>query len=128
MFKVNDRVWSLRFGWGKIKQIEHTEEFPITVEYKNSDWENYTEDGKVHDCDANRSLFFKEIAIPEDALVRPRWRAKKKEKYFYISNVGITNVGYELLQPIDDNLYNCGNYFETIAEAMASDLYKAYKR
>jgi hypothetical protein len=60
-FKVGDRVWCLVYGWGKITQIDYSEDYPITVKFDNFSVTYYTVDGKLSDSTKNRSLFFEEI-------------------------------------------------------------------
>ncbi|MGL5050896.1 MAG: hypothetical protein ACRC6E_09780 [Fusobacteriaceae bacterium] len=128
MFRVGDKVWEIRRGWGEVKKIEKYEELPITVGYNDGYYRTYTEDGKVHDCDANRSLFFKEIVIPKQALDRPRFRAEEGIQYVVVTCTGTLNYYTERLSWTDEEYYSCGNYFETEEEAKESDLYKVYNR
>jgi hypothetical protein len=60
-FKVGDRMWCLVYGWGKITQIDYSEDYPITVKFDNFSVTYYTVDGKLSDSTKNRSLFFEEI-------------------------------------------------------------------
>ena len=70
MFKVNDRVYSMSYGWGEITNTDGcSEQYPIIVAFSNNST-TYTSDGREY-IDLNRDLFFTEISIPQEALVRP---------------------------------------------------------
>ena len=71
-FKVGQRVWSMARGWGKVVRVD-SGEFPIIVNFncdKITDEYYFTNDGR-YTSKENRTLFFKEIPIPADALISP---------------------------------------------------------
>ena len=73
MFKVGDKVYSVTYGWGEVEDItEPNREYPILVVFSGGDdsYTTYTSDGREY-IDLNRDLFFTEISIPQEALVRP---------------------------------------------------------
>lgn len=45
------------------------------------------------------------------------WRAEEHTKYWYVRDAGQTTKGTELKFEGDNKLFDCGNYFETEAEA-----------
>lgn len=69
-FKKGQRVWSFKNGWGVVNDDEHCDEYPFYVEFDDGSGVSYTPSGKEFEGE-NRTLFFKEIPIPEDALVPP---------------------------------------------------------
>jgi hypothetical protein len=63
----------------------------------------------------------KKISDMEDAVKTPeppnkRWRAEKGDTYFYVALYG-GEAKTDMREPADDDLYETGNYFETIQEA-----------
>lgn len=69
-FKLGQKVWNMQHGWGVVKDTNLSADYPICVEYNTGDCVSYTEYG-VEFENENRTLFFKEIPIPEDALIPP---------------------------------------------------------
>lgn len=125
IFQLKDRVWSFDYGWGIVINLKHSNNYPICVKFKYYST-SYTKEGKLRTADLNRSLFFQEIEIPKEALIRPRWRAKEDEGYLHIDTQGdikhISECGY-----ISDNgRWEKGNYFRTIKEAKSSKFYKVF--
>lgn len=141
MFETGDKVYSIEFGWGKIENItikkidsfcrnSWLSEIEVAIVSFDSQ-ENvkfcYTLDGKrASYSTVKRTLFFKEIEIPEEATIRPRWRANKFCEYYVVSNFGKIEKSYEKGNCIDDRLYEIGNYFETEETAMRSRFYGVF--
>jgi len=71
-FKVGQRVWSFIQGWGTVTntEIDETTYYPILVQYDDGDQDTFTKEGE-RALSERRTLFFKEIPIPADALVPP---------------------------------------------------------
>lgn len=71
MFKVGQKVWHFGFGWGVVTSINNSVIYPIKVHF------NAKVDGAVFTCegkwctDQARTLFFKEVVAPADALTPP---------------------------------------------------------
>lgn len=81
-FQEGDRVWSRAYGWGTVTEIGRpTDTYPIRVRFDQchveDSWMWYTMDGCFEKHQARtlkhqaRTLFFAEIPIPPEALVRP---------------------------------------------------------
>lgn len=66
--KINDKVWSVQYGWGMIHewvQIDnHYKGFQ--VKFNNGDYEVYFEDGRVNISDPYPTLFWNEFHILSD--------------------------------------------------------------
>lgn len=131
LFKVGQRVWDCLRGWGEIVE-DRTQEnndlvYPIGVKFEKYTYMcRYTVKGQMNPA-YNRTLFFEEIPIPESALKPKRWRANTGGEYYFINSGGSIDSVYEDGFAIDNNRYNCGNYFKTRKEAKESILYKAYQ-
>lgn len=71
MFKVGQKVWAFTYGWGEVENIspENCPDYPICVKF-NDETYCFTTDGR-YTTDENRTVFFKEIPIPDDALIPP---------------------------------------------------------
>lgn len=126
MFRVGDKVWSLSYGWGEVVDIEINDHYPIVVQFGNNE-ATYTEDGKQFSA-FNVDLFFSEIPIPPSALERPRWRADKYEKYYFVNYFGLVTDSIENNRFLDKKLYELGNYFKTREDAEESDFYKVFHK
>jgi len=76
MFKVGQRVFTTAHGWGKIIHEGDgrgtTEKYPFIVEFENGDAKYVSREGSMYLSGSLRSVFFKEIPIPPDAL-EPPW-------------------------------------------------------
>ena len=57
-FKVGDRVWSLLFGWGTVKEKKCKDDYPIKVVFDSGRHESHTFDGFWSISNKNPSLFF----------------------------------------------------------------------
>ncbi|MGL4997743.1 MAG: hypothetical protein ACRC5T_01950 [Cetobacterium sp.] len=71
MFKVGDKVWTHRHGWGKVYRIDDGFKFCVNVEFDDLVGD-FTEDGKYSDGDLMTSLFFEELKIPPSAINRSK--------------------------------------------------------
>lgn len=48
---------------------------------------------------------------------KKRWRAKRREKYYFIDSTGCIDSLKETNHAVDEHLYKVGNYFKTSEEA-----------
>ncbi|MGL5803185.1 MAG: hypothetical protein ACRCX7_11425 [Cetobacterium sp.] len=127
-FKLGDKVWSTRKGWGVVDKTANSKSYPIKVSFINRGSISFTEDGKEVESDIHPTLFFEEIPIPETALVRPKWRANKNDSYYCVTSDGMTVGVIEYGRGIDDRRYEHENYFKTIEEARESKFYKVFHK
>lgn len=58
MFKVGDKVFSCQFGWGEIKGIHETSDYPLDVSFGNGLVHSYTKCGRYFDVDLHPTLSF----------------------------------------------------------------------
>ena len=49
IYRLGDRLYDYRYGWGDVVEVSKEAEFPIRVEFKES-FEVYTYDGREFDC------------------------------------------------------------------------------
>lgn len=66
IFKVGDRVFDIRYGWGKVTICADTILYPIGVQFNEDDSQEvilYTEDGKGHLGDNKPVLSFTEYGF-----------------------------------------------------------------
>ena len=66
IFKVGDRVFDIRHGWGKVTNGADTILYPIGVQFEDDDSQEvilYTEDGKGHLGDNKPLLSFEEYGF-----------------------------------------------------------------
>lgn len=116
--KVGDRVWSFRWGWGKINNIVVGDDdgFPICVIFTNKDiMATYTIDGKFRNNEA-QDLFWDEITF--EAPPKPKQKMKKWISFFAGEN-GQLYVGGTGM---------CPNLYDTKEEAVASNMVGLYER
>ena len=69
MFRINDIVWAMCYGWGIVVPDALSVDYPVRVQFDN-DTIHYNHEG-VEDGMVYRTLFFEEIPIPESALKHP---------------------------------------------------------
>ncbi|MGL5050649.1 MAG: hypothetical protein ACRC6E_08515 [Fusobacteriaceae bacterium] len=125
MFKVGDKVYDIKFGFGEVVEIRECGLNNVGVKFGNF-VRFYTQYGFYGAIDFNRSLFFEEIEIPVSALTRPRWRALKGGVFWYVSAFGIATKGIDYYSICDDTLNKVGNYFKTEEETEESRFYKVF--
>lgn len=127
IFQVGDKVWSLEYGFGNVICVENCVEYPIFVSYKD-DVVTYTEDGRAFNTSLNRSLFFQELEIPKEALVRPKWRAEDKQIYYFVDSMGEIIEIIDTKSIKDNSRFMLDNYFKTREEAKQSKFYKVFNK
>ncbi|MGL4999410.1 MAG: hypothetical protein ACRC5T_10620 [Cetobacterium sp.] len=125
MFKVGDKVYDVRHGWGKVEDVEYSTLFPILVDFEEY-FDMYTVDGKDAILDKKACLFFEQIEIPDSALTRAKFRASYGEKYYSVNHYGVVERSIERSYKIDSRLVDIGNYFKTEKEAKESKFYKIF--
>jgi hypothetical protein len=66
---VGDRVYSIPFGWGEIREISEDSQnvYYIHVYFENHGYEQYTLDGYFHNITHIQSLFWDEVYIKAPA-------------------------------------------------------------
>jgi hypothetical protein len=70
-FKVGQRVWSFLQDWGTVDELrDDLGEYYVGVKFDNGEYLFYTPDGRWS-SEEKRSLFFREITVPSNALVPP---------------------------------------------------------
>jgi hypothetical protein len=70
-FKVGQRVWSFLQDWGTVDELrDDLGEYYVGVKFDNGEYLFYTPDGRWSP-EEKRSLFFREITVPSNALVPP---------------------------------------------------------
>ncbi len=124
--RVGDRVYSMEYGWGEVKNIHSwSNEKPYEVDF-NGKQVFYTEAGKLETTSANRTLFFDEIPIPVRALNRPLERCTQGGEYLYVDSTGEIRKTLDLGLLADSRRFDIGNYFHSYSEAGNSKFYKAF--
>lgn len=56
MFKLGERVFDIKYGWGIVVCTDSSTAYPVMVEFENKDEIEYTEDGREYSV-LNRSLY-----------------------------------------------------------------------
>ena len=71
-FKKGQKVWAFTYGWGVVSEVdsENCPDYPVGVQFNDGGINSFTLDGR-YTTEEHRTLFFKEIPIPEEALVPP---------------------------------------------------------
>ncbi|MGL5000078.1 MAG: hypothetical protein ACRC5T_14060 [Cetobacterium sp.] len=125
MFKVGDKVYDVRHGWGVVERVEYCNDFPILVVFEKY-FDMYTVDGKSASFNTNTCLFFEKIKIPVSALARKSWRAEPNERYYSVDTSGEIIEWDDDYDSFDDKQHRIGNYFRDIEEAKISKFYKMF--
>ncbi|MGL4998104.1 MAG: hypothetical protein ACRC5T_03980 [Cetobacterium sp.] len=127
MFKVGDRVFDLRFGWGEVKEINEDTTYSVKVKFKLVSYKiAYTEQGKYINSDFYRSLFFEKIEVPANATTKSKFRADFGGRYYSVNHYGVIERSIERGYKTDSRLVEIGNYFKTVEEVKESKFYKAF--
>ena len=72
MFKVGDKVFSCQFGWGEIKGIHETMNYPLDVNFGNGVEHAYTKCGRYFDTDLQPTLSFTEYDLVNGGFSQER--------------------------------------------------------
>ena len=72
MFKVGDKVFSCQFGWGEIKGIHETSDYPLDVSFGNDVEHAYTKCGRYFDTDLQPTLSFTEYDLVNGGFSQER--------------------------------------------------------
>lgn len=72
MFKVGDKVFSCQFGWGEIKGIHETSDYPLDVSFGNDVEHTYTKCGRYFDTDLQPTLSFTEYDLVNGGFSQER--------------------------------------------------------
>ena len=72
MFKVGDKVFSCQFGWGEIKRIRETIDYPLDVSFGNGVEHAYTKCGRYFDVDLQPTLSFTEYDLVNGGFSQER--------------------------------------------------------
>lgn len=125
-FKIGDVVYCIIHGKGVVESTtDKNGDYPILVMFDEGIRKTYTRNGEY--CGwFNRTLFFEEIPIPDSACVKPKWRAKFQEAYYYITDIGNVQYCRDGYSREDDSRFLCKNYFQTGEDAKKSKFYKVF--
>jgi len=98
MFKnaqIGDRVWDVRYGWGKIITSKESSMFRLTVEFINSynDLQtcSYTIEGRAANYHNFPTLLWNEFKIPPEAFIKPLPKLAKDTKVLVWDEIGLFN-------------------------------------
>ena len=72
MFKVGDKVFSCQFGWGEIKGIHETSNYPLDVRYGKGLVHSYTKCGRYFDEDLQPTLSFTDYDLVNGGFSQER--------------------------------------------------------
>lgn len=123
LFEEKDKIFDIVFGAGEVNRIDGDN---VIVHFTCSDLEyEYDQRGCMTDC-ARRTLYFKpfDFVIPEEATIKPKWRAEQNKSYFFINSFGDIEQTTELSNTADDRRFLKRNYFRNENDAKNSKIYK----
>jgi hypothetical protein len=67
--KVGDKVFDITLGWGEIRELRNEPTIDgtsIKAQFKNGEWNFYTDEGKTDSDNINPSLFLHEIKLEQE--------------------------------------------------------------
>lgn len=76
IFKVGDKVYDIRYGWGEVINDNWSDVCPIRVKYENGFSDTYTHYGSWHQKFKNPLLSFTEYTIQGFSQERPKPQPK----------------------------------------------------
>lgn len=123
LFEEKDKVFDIVFGAGEVNRIEGEN---VIVHFSCSDLEyEYDQRGCMTEC-ARRTLYFKpfDFVIPEEATIKPKWRAEQNKSYFFVNSFGDIEQTTELGNTTDERRFLKRNYFRNEADGKNSKIYK----
>ena len=123
LFEEKDKVFDIVFGAGEVNRIEGEN---VIVHFSCSDLEyEYDQRGCMTEC-ARRTLYFKpfDFVIPEEAPIKPKWRAEQNKSYFFVNSFGDIEQTTELGNTTDERRFLKRNYFRNEADGKNSKIYK----
>lgn len=85
IFKVGDKVFDIRHGWGEVINVNHVLTYPIIVEYKDIET-SYTTDGKIYTWELQPTLSFTEYTLQGFSQERPKPQPKVGELCVFWDN------------------------------------------
>lgn len=130
MFKIKDRVYDLKYGWGRVIIIYYDTTYPISVRFDNDEKESYTLNGCPTTIGTNRTLFFAESKFENlDEMVgrKEEWKPKEGELFYHVSGCGeVNNQAFYDNDRFKHKYMKYGNCFESEEDARDSKFYKVF--
>jgi len=117
--KTGDKVWSIRWGWGKIVDILKNTDYPLIVNFSVNNSYTFTIDGKYNENDINPILFWGKINFEIPEKPKPKfWEPENGEKAYYINAAGkVVESTFWCGDTEDKNAVKQGIVFKTATEA-----------
>lgn len=123
LFEEKDKIFDIVFGAGEVNRIDGEN---VIVHFTCSDLEyEYDQRGCMTEC-ARRTLYFKpfDFVIPEEATIKPKWRAEQNKSYFLVNSFGDVEQTTELGNTTDNRRFLKRNYFRNETDARNSKIYQ----
>ena len=123
LFEEKDKIFDIVFGAGEVNRIDSDN---VIVHFTCSDLEyEYDQRGCMTEC-ARRTLYFKpfDFVIPEEATIKPKWRAEQNNSYFLVNSFGDVEQTTELGNTTDNRRFLKRNYFRNETDARNSKIYQ----
>lgn len=123
LFEEKDKIFDIVFGAGEVNRIDGDN---VIVHFTCSDLEyEYDQRGCMTEC-ARRTLYFKpfDFVIPEEATIKPKWRAEQNKSYFLVNSFGDVEQTTELGNTTDNRRFLKRNYFRNETDARNSKIYQ----
>lgn len=86
IFKVGDKVYDVRYGWGEVTHADWREDYPIRVKFKDDSVSSYTHDGVWHKKINKPVLSFTEYTLQGFSQERPKPQPKVGEMCVFWDN------------------------------------------
>jgi len=116
IYKVGDKVYDARFGWGEVIKIvknidEFLTEYPTTVLFNNNEYQEYTLDGKYLKEDLTPSLSFKEYDFIKGGFTQERpEELPERGDVVWVRNEDNNKWGIRIFMFKDENGYKAALY------------------
>ena len=92
--QIGDRVWNLRYGWGRIKKIRSNTKMKLEVFFDidvSPTLADYTADGKGSIWDLHPELFWNEFKFPPEVYIKSLPKLEKDTKVLVWNDKGCFN-------------------------------------
>lgn len=92
--EVGDRVYSVKHGWGRLYEIEDTQEWckPMWITFEINGRLGYTLDFKYYPHDEDRSLYWQKPEITPPPKIKPKKKIKVADYFVEWPSGAITRA------------------------------------
>lgn len=112
IFKVGDKVFDIRYGWGEVTNDNWCDDYPIRAQYHNGAKDTYTYNGMCYEGTKTPILSFTEYTLQGFSQERPKPQPKVGEMCVFWDKKNTERRIVSKLESIEDGgFYEEGTYW-----------------